>query len=119
MSARRVASERPIEEVIEWRPAIPGQDPILCGWAYDEPDGGHVRKMRAEVDDLAAWLDGHLTPAWAWSLHHWLAGTESRFCCHGYEDRADGTYQWDTDDYPTVLAALAAAVRRVAGEVTS
>ena len=93
-------AERPIEEVIGWTPAHSNR-----WWRVAFTD----LVERATADDLAAWLDGH-TDDW------------------GFEDRRPGGpwqvfyFPDDTsvapdqaDEFPSILAALTAAVRKVAG----
>ena len=106
-----MSDERPIEEVIGWRLYDHGSDPIPSlshrQWIDRNGDG----RVRAEVDDLAAWLN-------------WI---------DSWPDPSDPlTVTWDEDDRtytvsgymipdglvtevgPTIRDALIAAVRKVA-----
>ena len=88
-------SERPIEEVIGWtREHIRG-DVGEVVW-----DAGEQIVCQAEVDDLAAWLDGRVT----WIIEH----EDSRTIVHVAHELAPPVW------HDTIREALVAAVRKVA-----
>jgi hypothetical protein len=111
--------EKPIEEVIGWeRNEHPDcDDPETFPWCYEtchpwrrpnpERLEGYEDAERAEVDDLAVWLDGELKPM-LWGMWRWDDGTWA--------------VSWDNgpkngDAFgPTIREALIAAVRKVAGQ---
>ena len=101
--------KRQIEELIGWRRAGPL---ILSG---DWIDGAGRVRMRAEVDDLAAWLDERVGPRnWAWQRP-----TESSRWLVVWRPSRD--VYWDHVSRATdgPRDALIAAVRKVAAEVTA
>lgn len=102
-----MSDERPVEELIGWV-----RRPI--GWGI--PPSYLLIRRRAEVDDLAAWLDAHwwdeheddAEPAAIWRLVHDEADDGQMFW---YVDPYDDDP--DDDVHPTIRDALVAAVRRV------
>lgn len=92
-------SEQPIEGVIGW--TLSEFDG--CWW-----DGDTFWHYRAEVDDLAAWLD---------SQFHWSGWDVLRDGDNWHVD-FDNEYApvGHTASLPTIREALIAAVRKVAGD---
>ena len=90
-------SERPIEEIIGWRRC--GR----CG-TWRRPDwDDDCGTPAATVDDLAAWLNNRIS--WgSWALYH--------DCEQWYVDVDDEVDA--PESHSTILAALEAAVRKVA-----
>lgn len=95
-------SVRHIEEVIGWKQDDDGNVPWSPVWTTP---GGRVRFDGAQVDDLAAWLDAELGTC-LWSIQRDTGG----FLI--YWDA--GVLEGQTAEHPTILAALTAAVRKVA-----
>jgi len=88
--------EVPVEQLIGW----------TCsgvGW-----DANGVNRAQAEVDDLAAWLNDHVS--WAgWQIYHDV----ERYCVDVDNFGGEAVQQFFA---PTIRDALIAAVRKVADQ---
>lgn len=98
-------SERPIEEIIGWtrNPWYSLTEQPPPNWWRDQND---ELRTGYTVDDLAAWLDDRQD----WDFQRWTSSGRSKFHCYGFGPGPE----WITEDCPTILAALEAAVRKVA-----
>jgi hypothetical protein len=95
-------SERPVEEVIGWRKGVLPLESQWCDSAGDYPGA------RAEVDDLAAWLNSQLS--WAgWNLNH---DCDDYYVC--IEDGWGDPKEYVLASRSTIRDALIVAVRKVA-----
>lgn len=103
-----MSDERPIEEIIGWNCAASGRwhrPPCVGLLASADVWVPCDCPPAPTVDDLAAWLNGRVGYHW-WDLHHDGDGWYVDF---NYDTTAPPTF-------PTILAALDAAVRRVAAQ---
>jgi len=96
--------ERPIEELIGWT-RVCWTDSYAGWWWY-----GSQYVAGATVDDLAAWLDSRLSYA-GWAAYRDCEDWYVDIDCFNHDPATAFT-----DSLPTLLEALTAAVRKVAGD---
>jgi hypothetical protein len=98
-------SDRPIEELIGWT-----ERPWIGDWIVNIRTQPYEVRTHATDDDLAAWLEG---AGYVVGLNRINGQTSA--CVAKRTDI--GWSEFDCTDYlPTILAALTAAVRKVAGD---
>lgn len=112
-------SERPIEEVIGWHgPYAYYPDNTEIYWDANPswPEGAPQARSHAEVDDLAAWLVARGIAPDVVSTWHDVSTYAAPHGAHFVTYSVPSVHR---RNHGLIFEALAAAVRRVAGEVAS